>query len=83
MSNPIKAIKGGIAQVKASNLAVKVNNTKIKQGNTVSPAGKPLTKKTLGPVNVAKAFVAGTKNPAAAKSSLQTLQTIRAGQKKG
>lgn len=82
MPNPIKAIKGGVNQIKASALGVKVNNTKIKQGSTVSPAGKVLTKKTMGPINVAKAFVAGAKNPSDAKASLKTMQTFRAAQKK-
>lgn len=77
MTNPIKAIKGGIQGVKNANLAVKINNRNVKSGTTVSALGKaPPTKKTMGPLNVAKAFVAGAKDPKGTKVAGAQLRTI-------
>ncbi|MFA6046443.1 MAG: hypothetical protein WC718_15770 [Phycisphaerales bacterium] len=73
--NPIKAIKGGITQVKNTATAVKMNNQNVKAGTAVQAIGKaPPTKQVMGPLNVAKAFAAGAKDPKGA--------ALRAGQLK-
>lgn len=68
MANPIKAIKGGVTQVKTSIKAVNLHNKNVKAGTAITAVNKgPATKKTMGPINVAKAFVAGAKDPKGAK----------------
>jgi hypothetical protein len=77
MANPIKAIKGGITQVKTSAKAVQLNNKNVKAGTAVTAIGKaPATKKTMGPINVAKAFVVGAKDPKAAKTRAAQFKAI-------
>lgn len=77
MANPIKAIKGGITGVKNATLAVKMNNKAVKTGTAVTAMGKaPPTKKTMGPINVAKAFVAGAKDPKGTSTARTQLKNI-------
>jgi hypothetical protein len=77
MPNPIKAIKGGINQVKASGMAVKAHNQNVKAGTTVQAANKtPATKKTMTPKAVVTAFVAGAKNPTAAKTNKMQVKAM-------
>ena len=77
MPNPIKAIKGGVTQVKTSIKAVKVHNQNVKAGTAVTAIGKaPATKKTMGPINVAKAFVVGAKDPKAAKTRAAQFKAV-------
>ena len=79
--NPIKAIKGGVQQVKASVTAVKINNQNVKNGTGARAIGAPApTKQTIGPGNIVKAFVAGAKNPAAAKQAAAQMKTIKKAQ---
>jgi hypothetical protein len=82
MPNPIKAIKGGVQGVKNAVTTVKINNKIAKSENPVR-AGKTLTKKTLGPVNIAKGFMSGAKNPTGAKTSAAHLKSVKAAVKKG
>jgi hypothetical protein len=77
MANPIKAIKGGVTQVKTSIKAVQLNNKNVKAGTAVTAMGKaPATKKTMGPINVAKAFVAGAKDPKGAKKAAVQMKAM-------
>jgi hypothetical protein len=77
MPNPIKAIKGGVTQVKASVKAVQAHNKNVKAGTALTAANRgPATKKTIGPVNIAKAFVSGAKDPKAAKANYAKLKGV-------
>jgi hypothetical protein len=82
MPNPIKAIKGGVQGVKNANLAVKVNNTMAKNPNQNKAMGAPLKKQILGPLNIAKGFVNGAKDPSAAEVKGEQLRSFRNAQKK-
>ncbi len=83
MPNPIKAIKGGVQNVKNLNTLVKVNNQAVKAGTTVTPRNaKPLAKKTIGPKDVARSFALGVKDPKGAKAEAQELKVYKASQKK-
>ncbi|MBI1191485.1 MAG: hypothetical protein GC200_12490 [Tepidisphaera sp.] len=76
--NPIKAIVGGITQVKNSANAVAINNKNVKNGTTVqSSRTAPPKKLVMGPKNVAKAFIAGAKDPKAAKTQAAQLKAMK------
>jgi hypothetical protein len=81
MPNPIKSIKGGLQGVKNAATAVKINNQIAKSPTGSLAGGNARTKMTLGPANVAKAFVNGAKNPQASKVSAQQLKTVKQGLK--
>ena len=82
MPNPIKNIKGGLQGVKNAATAVNINNMVAKSPTGSIGSGAPTrTKMTLGPANVAKAFVNGAKNPQAAKVAANQLKTVKQGLK--
>ncbi len=79
MPNPVKsAIKGGIQGIKNAKMGVVINNKKVKDGTAKEGAKK----QTLGPINVAKAFVSGAKDPKGAKTLGNTMKPFAKAAKK-
>mgnify|MGYP003387744824 CR=1 FL=1 len=76
--NPIKAIKGGVTQVKNTATAVKMNNQNVKNGTALTAMGKPApTKLTMGPKQIVKSFVAGAKDPKGAATRAGQLKAMK------